>query len=117
MTERLKGAVKQAGTQGARVVVEGTVAMVKAVDRLQELWPPLRQKARRVVREGAAEVERGRRGVREGAAGGEPRRGVEAREGVEGEARVSGRKGVPASAPVPRRATQKAKRKRKSKHR
>ncbi|MGZ3461339.1 MAG: hypothetical protein ACXU86_22845, partial [Archangium sp.] len=45
LVEKLKGAALRVGTEGVRVVVEGTVAAVKAMDQLQE-----RLKQERVVR-------------------------------------------------------------------
>lgn len=39
LVERLKGMAVKAGTEGLRMVVDGTVAAVKVVDRLQELLP------------------------------------------------------------------------------
>jgi len=55
LVEKLKGAATRVGTQGVRVIVEGTVAAVKAVDRLQELLPK-RQRVVRVKREPAREA-------------------------------------------------------------
>jgi hypothetical protein len=59
LVERLKGAAARVGTRGVRLVVEGTVAAMKTVDRLQELLPN-RERVPQVTREparGAAEVE------------------------------------------------------------
>jgi len=39
LVERLKGVAVKMGTEGLRMVVDGTVAAVKMVDRLQELLP------------------------------------------------------------------------------
>ncbi len=39
LVERLKGVAVKMGTEGLRMVVDGTVAAVKVVDRLQELLP------------------------------------------------------------------------------
>jgi len=39
LMERLKGVAVKVGTEGLRMVVDGTVAAVKVVDRLQELLP------------------------------------------------------------------------------
>jgi hypothetical protein len=39
LVERLKGVAVKVGTEGLRMVVDGTVAAVKVVDRLQELLP------------------------------------------------------------------------------
>jgi hypothetical protein len=52
LVERLKETATRVGTQGVRMVVEGTVAALKAVDRLQELIPD-RQRTIRVKREPA----------------------------------------------------------------
>jgi hypothetical protein len=52
LVERLKETAARVGTEGVRMVVEGTVAALKAVDRLQELRPD-QQRALRVKREPA----------------------------------------------------------------
>jgi hypothetical protein len=39
LVERLKGVAVKVGTEGLRMVVDGTVAAVKVMDRLQELLP------------------------------------------------------------------------------
>jgi hypothetical protein len=39
LVERLKGVVVKVGTEGLRMMVDGTVAAVKGVDRLRELLP------------------------------------------------------------------------------
>ncbi|HEX8435250.1 hypothetical protein [Archangium sp.] len=50
LVDRLKGTAVKVGTEGVRLVVEGTVTAVKVMDRLQELLPD-RERVMRVMRE------------------------------------------------------------------
>ncbi|WNG41278.1 hypothetical protein F0U60_52255 [Archangium minus] len=50
LVDRLKGAAVRMGTEGVRYVVEGTIAAVKVMDRIQELLPRQEQLTR-VARE------------------------------------------------------------------
>jgi hypothetical protein len=50
--DRLKGAAVKMGTEGVRLVVDGTVTAVKVMDRIQELLPD-RERVMRVTREPA----------------------------------------------------------------
>ncbi len=52
LMEKLKGTAVKVGIQGVRYVVDGTVAAVKAMDRLQEMLPK-QQREVRVTREPA----------------------------------------------------------------
>jgi hypothetical protein len=55
LVERFKGVAVKVGTEGLRLVVDGTVAAVKVMDRLQELMPDV-VKVARVRREPAWEA-------------------------------------------------------------
>lgn len=59
LVERLKGVAVKMGTEGLRMVVDGTVAAVKVVDRLQELLPNVERvvRVRREPARGAASPE------------------------------------------------------------
>jgi hypothetical protein len=52
LMDRLKGTAVKVGTEGVRMVVEGTVTAVKMMDRLQELLPDW-ERVMRVTREPA----------------------------------------------------------------
>ncbi|HSP78335.1 MAG TPA: hypothetical protein VLQ93_07385, partial [Myxococcaceae bacterium] len=56
LVETLKGVATKAGTQGVRLVVDGTMAALRAADRLQEKLPPVRERVVR-MKQGARQPE------------------------------------------------------------